>query len=145
LTSIVALALGCVYEPVEIARFTTNEGESGWSGEVTSDDGSGSASYSWDEMQLHDGRTLIVELGWTDAEVSVSGEGVHAVVIELQPVEPTALPDGFTVSLEPPGGEGFEPFGAGLRYEGELEFGWTLLLHADELAEVEIYARVFAP
>jgi hypothetical protein len=64
------------------------------------------------------------------------------------------LPPGFIATLdrvdaEPlvsgQGDDTFEPFGAGLRYEGELQLGWLLVLHADEQADVEVRAWITAP
>lgn len=155
LTSIVALVLGCVYEPVEIGRLQAEE-------DTTVDETSGTQGVTWTKAVLHNGVVLLACLGELDVEMLSAGEGLYHVVIELLPIEPATLPAGFTMSLYRVGADpiewgdvessdsgdadgGFEPFGAGLRYEGELELGWLLLLHADEHAKLEVRAQIFAP
>lgn len=153
LTSIVALMLGCVYEPVEIAVFD----------EDTSFDPSyGLYVVDWTEAQLRDGVVLLVDLGILEVEIVALGEGTHHVVIEVLPIVPATLPTGFTARLHRVDAEpidwgesessdsgdadgGFEPFGAGLRYEGDLALGWNLLLHADEHATLEVRVKIVDP
>jgi hypothetical protein len=149
-----ALGLGCVYEPVDIARFEAGEDNL----QDTFDDASaGSQHVEWSETQLRAGVVLLAYLGMLDVEMLAAGEGPHHVVIELLPISPATFPAGFTASLdrvdaEPiesgrsgQGDDTFQPFGAGLRYEGELQLGWLLSLHADETSEVEVRARIIEP
>lgn len=153
---VLALALGCVYEPVEIARFEAGE-------DTLVDATVGSSGVTWTEADLHGGAQLLASLGVLEVEVLATGEGVHRVVIELLPIEPPTLAAGFVASIDRvggdpivwgessgsgeggEGGEQFEPFGAGLRYEGELELGWLLSLRADEHAELQVRAQILAP
>jgi hypothetical protein len=150
----VVLGLGCVYEPVELARFEAGEDNL----QDTFDDASaGSQHVEWSETQLRAGVVVLAYLGILDVEMLAAGDGPHHVVIELLPISPATFPAGFTASLdrvdaEPiesgqsgQGDDTFQPFGAGLRYEGELQLGWLLRLHADETAEVEVRARIIEP
>ncbi len=133
---LVALLLGCVYEPTEIARFETSE-------EGSADPSIGSGAFDLDEADLREGAIHIVDLGILDMEVLTFGEGVHPVVIEIVPIQPATLPIGFSASIHPVDGEAtFEASGAGLRYEGDLQLGWSVFLHADEPSIVELRAQI---
>ena len=135
LTSIAALMLGCVYSPAELGRYETSD-------EGTDDPTSGGFGITWQQADLCAGRTAFVDLGGLDTEVFTFGVGVHPVVIEVVPIEPSTLPASLVAEIRPLDGEAaFEVTEMGLRYEGELELGWSLLLHADEQAIVEVSAK----
>jgi hypothetical protein len=133
-----ALLLGCVYQPAEIARFETSE-------EGADDPSHGSGVIGWDQLDLCDGATLVADLGNIDMEAVTSVGGVHHTVIEVVPIQPPTLPEGFLVSLhplDPYAGAAFEASGTGLRYEGPLQLGWSVLLHAEEQSIVELRAQI---
>jgi hypothetical protein len=129
-------SLGCVFEPVEIARFETGE-------EDTSAPSLGGGSIDWDPIDLCEGATLVADLGTIDMEVVTVGERVHHFVIDVLPIQPPTLPAGFSASIVPRHGEvELEASGAGLRYEGPLQLGWLVRLHADEQSIVELRAQI---
>jgi hypothetical protein len=135
-----ALVLGCVYEATEIGRFEAAQDEGGL------DPTSGSSAVDWYATQLHHGTTLVAELGSIDMEAHTFGAGVHRIVIEVVPLQPATLPESFTASIHPVDGDAeFEPSDAGLRYEGDLELGWSVELHADEPCTVELRAQIIPP
>jgi hypothetical protein len=157
LTPIVALVLvlGCVYEPVQIARFEDEE-------DTALDVTAGIQGVEWTEAQLRNGVVLLACLGELEVETLAVGEGLHHVEIEILPSEPATLPAGLAATLYRVGAEpiewgdsessdsgdgdgGFLPTDAGLRYEGELELGWRLSLHAAEYAKVEVRAQILVP
>jgi hypothetical protein len=134
---LLALVLGCVYEPAELGRYET--GEEG----ALEDPSSGVGAIDWDTMDLCEGATLVADLGNIDMEVNTVHAGVHRVVIEVVPIQPPSLPEGFIASIHPLQGEApLEPSDAGLRYEGDLQLGWSMSLHADEPSIVEVRARI---
>lgn len=146
---LIGLGLSCVYEPVEIARFEAGDGE-----DTSVNESFGSQHVEWTEAQLRDGVTVLASLGAIDVEMLALGDGTHHVVIELLPMEPATLSPDFIATLDRVDAEPiesgqaddpFEPSGAGLRYEGELQLGWRLVLHADEQRDVEVRAWIVAP
>lgn len=135
LSSILAFVLGCVNEPAEIGYFETG-------GEESADPSHDRQIIEWD---LCEGATVAADLGTSDIEAVTVGGGVHHVVIEVVPIHPPTFPAGFSAAIQPLYGEAaFEAFGAGLRYEGPLQLGWSVLLHADEQSSVELRGQIIA-
>src|SRR5690242_508140 len=132
---LLALVLGCEYLPTEIGQFETSDnGETG-------DPPVSSVGVDWHQADLCKGKTVVAELGSIDLEVISVGAGVHPVVIEVAPIQPPTLPTGFVAEIHPLAGQAtFEAVDGGLRYEGDLQFGWSLRLHADEQSIVEVRA-----